>query len=146
MRGCLELGTPGLICFLGLFGSVVMAYLDSSGYWNYSKDFLSAFFADRGSEKIGLGFQGLQLFHYFIGGITFSTLGGVLVAANRGIIRLVEEATVILKCKKCNGQWQESMSKTSLQSMNYPQERSIARRKCPNCAKFVRPRIVKAIS
>lgn len=146
-RGGYVLGVLILLSgLLGLFGSILIAYLDSVGYWGYPTDFFSAFFADRGSEQIGFGFQGLQLFHYFVGGVTFSVFGGILVAANRGVIRLVEEATVILKCKKCKSQWHESMSKKSLQSMNYPQVKSIARRKCPNCAKFVRPRIVQVVS
>jgi len=53
-------------------GSLAVAYLDSIGYWNYPKDFIRALFADRGSEPVGMGVQGLQLFHYSVGGIAVS--------------------------------------------------------------------------
>lgn len=57
-------------------GSLATAYLDS-------RDFLSALYADRSSERIGLGIQGVQLFHYLATGITISALGGGLLAAKR---------------------------------------------------------------
>ena len=57
-------------------GPIVLAFLDS-------RDFFVAFFADRSSEGIGLGIQGLQLFHYFIVGMGISALGGSLLAMKR---------------------------------------------------------------
>jgi len=142
-RGSYLLGVFFLsLGLIGLFASIIMTYLDSVGYWGFPKDFSSAFFADRTLEQIGLGLQGLQLFHYFIGGSVVSCLGGTLLAAKKGIIHLVEEVTVTLKCKNCHGEWEETMSKAGLQSMNYPEVKSISRRKCPRCAKFIRPRIV----
>ena len=56
--------------------SVVTAFLDARG-------FLSALFSDGGSGLIGLGIQGLQLFHYFAGGIIVAALGGSLLVMKR---------------------------------------------------------------
>ncbi|MDH5795324.1 MAG: hypothetical protein OEZ24_04375 [Candidatus Bathyarchaeota archaeon] len=56
--------------------SLVTAWLDARG-------FLSALFADRGSELIGLGIPGVQLFHHFVGGIIVAALGGSLLAMKR---------------------------------------------------------------
>ena len=83
-----------LIGALTLSGSVVTAYLDSIGHWSYPKDFLSALFADRGSEQIGLGIQGLQLFHYFIGGVAISALGGSLLAVKRNEINPLDHISL----------------------------------------------------
>ena len=59
-----------------LSGSLVAACLDS-------RDFLSALFADRGSERIGFGIPGLQLYHYLVGGIIITDFGCGLLAAER---------------------------------------------------------------
>jgi hypothetical protein len=48
-----------LLGIIVLSGPLVLALLDS-------RDFFVAFFADRRSEEIGLGIQGMQLFHYFM--------------------------------------------------------------------------------
>jgi hypothetical protein len=133
----------GLACLLG---GLLITLLDSIGYWNYPKSFLVALFANRDTEQLSFGIQGLQLFHYTIAGTGISSLGAALLAIKRRIIRLVEEITVILKCNKCRNKWQEFMSKTSLFSMDYPKVKSLTRRKCPSCAKFVRPRIVNYMS
>jgi hypothetical protein len=55
--------------------SVVVACLDA-------RDFFSALFADRGSEQIGLGIRGIQLFHFLAGGITVSASSGGFLAMN----------------------------------------------------------------
>ena len=68
---------------LTMSSSMATAYLDSSGYWNYPKDFLSALFTNRGSEQIGLGILGLQLFHYFIVGVTISAFGASLLVVKK---------------------------------------------------------------
>lgn len=62
-----------LLGIIVLSGPLILAFLDS-------RDFFVAFFADRGSEEIGLGIQGLQLFHCFMVGIAMSTFGGSLLA------------------------------------------------------------------
>jgi hypothetical protein len=59
-----------------IFSFITMTLLDSLGYWGYPKDFIQALFFDRSLETIGLGIQGLKLFHYIVGGfLSFS--GGV---------------------------------------------------------------------
>lgn len=55
--------------------SVTMAFLDSIGYWGYTKDFLEALFRNRNTEPIGLGVNGLQIFHYLTSGIIVLILG-----------------------------------------------------------------------
>lgn len=69
-----------------IFGSLIMVYLDSIGYWGYPKDFLQALFRDRASEPGGLTIQGLQFFHYLIGGVVLLGLGGGgLLALTRSV-------------------------------------------------------------
>lgn len=62
---------------------VVMSTFSLVGAYFDSGDFLDALFADRGSDQIGLGIQGLQLFHYLIGGIAISTLSAGLLAIGK---------------------------------------------------------------
>jgi hypothetical protein len=63
--------------------SLSIAYLDSSGYWNCPKNFSEALFMNRGHDTIGFGIEGIQLFHYFIGGTALLLLGGSLLASKR---------------------------------------------------------------
>ena len=64
---------------LGIFisaSSAAAAYLEP-------RDFITALFAERGSEQIGLGIQGLQLFHCLVGGIAVSALSGGFLAVRK---------------------------------------------------------------
>lgn len=67
-----------------IFSSLAVAYLDSVGFWQYPKDFSQALFQSRISEPLGLGL-GLQIFHYFLGGIVAAALGSILLATRRTI-------------------------------------------------------------
>ena len=82
---------PAVLLFLlGVLvssGSLIAACLDS-------RDLFSALFADRGSERIGLGIQGLQLFHYFAVGIVFSALGVGLLATKRNKTDLLDSISL----------------------------------------------------
>jgi hypothetical protein len=131
-----------LIGVIGIFGSLGITYLDSIGYWGAPKDFMLSIFLNRGSEEIGFGIQGVQLFHYLLAGLAISAIGGTLLGLRRGIISVVEEVAVTLKCSSCKKKWEESLSKMSLKSMEYPKVRIVSRRKCPECAKFTRPHII----
>ena len=84
---------------------------------------------------------GLKLMHYVVLGIVFLVVGATILVARRERVTVTEEATVLLECPYCKHRWRESMSKTHLKSMGYPRVRTLSRRKCPKCAKFIRPKI-----
>ena len=99
---------------LVVFSSIVMTYLDSIGFWGYPKDFMLALFRNRSSEPVGLGVQGLQIFHYLVGGFIFLLLGlfsSVEIQERssrlrtRGIGNPLErektEAVVKTRCRRC---------------------------------------------
>ena len=86
--------------------------------------------------------MGLKLFHYPIIGVILLLVGGAILALRREKIQVVEEVTVLLECPRCNNQWEEPMGKEQLKSMGYPQVRTLSRRRCSNCGKFIRPKIV----
>ena len=92
----------------------------------------------------GIEIFGLKLVHYILLSIVLLVVGGVILIARRERIPVVEEANVLLECPYCNNQWQESMSRTHLESMGFPQVRTLSRHKCPKCGKFIRPKIVAA--
>lgn len=90
---------------------------------------------------IALGI-GLKPIHYMVFGILLLVIGSAILIARREKVTVTEEATVLLECPQCKHRWRESMSKTHLKSMGYPRVRTLSRRKCPKCAKFIRPKIV----
>ena len=105
-----------------------------------SSDILSALSAKLYEENVfGMG---LKLFHYPIIGVILLLVGGAILALRREKIQVVEEVTVLLECPRCNNQWEEPMGKEQLRSMGYPQVRTLSRRRCSNCGKFIRPKIV----
>jgi len=85
---------------------------------------------------------GLKLVHYSIVGVILLLVGGGILVARRERIQVVEEVTALLECPRCKNQWKEPLGKEQLKSMGYPQVRTLSRRKCSNCGKFVRPKIV----
>lgn len=87
----------------------------------------------------------LTLMHYTIAGFVFLIIGAALWATKRKGVPLVEQETVLLYCPSCKAHWQEPMAKAQLQSMGYPKTRSLPGRKCPKCAKFIRPKILKTL-
>ena len=109
-----------------------------------SSDVLSALQASLSTEyaDIALGI-GLKPIHYTIFGIVLLVIGSAILIARRERVTVTEEAIVLLECPYCKHQWQESMSKTHLKSMGYPRVRTLSRRKCPKCAKFIRPKIAQ---
>ncbi|MDH5390948.1 MAG: hypothetical protein OEX10_07335 [Candidatus Bathyarchaeota archaeon] len=91
---------------------------------------------------IKLELIGLKLIHYTLLSVILLVVGGGILIARREKIPVVEEVNVLLECPHCKNQWQETMSKPHLESMGYPKVRTISRRKCSKCAKFIRPKIV----
>ena len=103
-----------------------------------SKQLLEGEFAVFGIEiKLGL-----KLIHYTLLGIVLLVVGGAILLVRREKISVVEEVNVLLECPYCKNQWREATSKPQLESMGYPKVRTLSRRKCPKCAKFIRPKIV----
>ena len=92
-------------------------------------------------EDIALGI-GLKLIHYTILGVVLLVVGGAILVARRERVPVAEEVSVLLECPYCKNQWRETMSKAHLKSMGYPKVRTLSRRKCSKCAKFIRPKIV----
>jgi hypothetical protein len=85
---------------------------------------------------------GLKLVHYTLLGVVLLVMGGVILIARRERVPVAEEVTAVLECPLCKNQWRETMSKQNLKFMGYPEVRTLSRRKCSKCAKFVRPKIV----
>jgi hypothetical protein len=85
---------------------------------------------------------GLKLVHYTLLGVVLLVVGGVILIVRRERVPVAEEVTAVLECPLCKNQWRETMSKPTLKSMGYPEVRTLSRRKCPKCAKFIRPKIV----
>ena len=109
-----------------------------------SSDVLSALQASLWTEYTDLTLGiGLKPIHYTIFGILLLVIGSTILIARREKVTVTEEATVLLECPQCKHQWRESMSKTHLKSMGYPRVRTLSRRKCPKCAKFIRPKIAR---
>lgn len=129
-----------LLCIVGVFIlSLVLWKLWDAGVFT-SSDVFSAL-----SEKLSLDPFGLgpTLLHYSIIGIMFILVGGGILIARREKIKVVEERTALLECPRCKNRWEELLGKEQLKSMGYPTVRTLSRRKCPKCAKFIRPKIVK---
>ncbi len=100
---------------------------------------LVASFVDA-DELLGLG-VGLSLFPYTIVGSVCLVVGSVILVLRREKVTVTEEVTTLLECPLCKHQWQEAMSKTYLESIGYPNVKSLSRHRCPKCAKFIRPKI-----
>jgi hypothetical protein len=93
---------------------------------------------------LGLGIE-FELFYLVIAGAVTSFLGVFLLARRTQRIEemtvIAEDLTVTVECTNCSDRWKEDFSKKQLQSLGFPQNRRIARRRCPTCGKFTRPRI-----
>jgi len=85
---------------------------------------------------------GLKPIYSTLLGVVLLVVGAAILVVRREKIRVVEEVKVLLECPFCKSQWREAMSKPHLESMGYPKVRTLSRRKCPKCAKFIRPKIV----
>jgi hypothetical protein len=84
----------------------------------------------------------LQPIYYTILGFVLLIVGVAILVGRRERVTVVEEISALLECPFCKNQWRESLSKAHLESMGYPKVRTLSRRKCVKCAKFMRPKIV----
>jgi len=133
-----------LLCILGIIILLLVLWnlYDVGALTSLSK------FSEQLLEKnfVILGIElktiGLKLVHYTLLGVVLLVVGGAILIARRERVRVAEEVSVLLECPYCKNQWRESLSKTHLESMGYPNVRTLSRRKCSKCAKFIRPKIV----
>lgn len=142
-RGSYVLGI--LLVILGLtslLGSLIIAYLDMTGVFYEPKDFFKVLTESRKGQYLDYFGIGLTLATYMGAGIVLLGIGGGLLALKRRIVPLVEEVTMSLRCSSCGNQWEEPIAKTTLEAMGYPSVKSLSRRRCSKCGRFIRPRIV----
>jgi len=108
---------------------------------------LSALYEFLWSNPFYIGFGiGFELFYLVIVG-TVIIISGIALLARK--MRQIEEVTVVtddlavtLECTVCKHRWKEHFSEAQLQAMGFPQNRTISRRRCQECRKFTRPKII----
>ena len=84
---------------------------------------------------------GMALGYYIIIGVVLVGIGSAILLLRREKVAVTEGVTVVLQCPLCKHTWRETMSKSQLKAMGYPEVRTLSRRKCAKCAKFIRPKI-----
>ena len=126
------------LCIIGIVLLLVVVWK----WWDVgvfaSSDVLSALSASFTDVSLGLG---LALGYYVIIGVVLLGIGSAILLLRREKVAVTESLTVVLECPLCKNQWRESMSKSQLKAMGYPHVRTLSRRKCAKCAKFIRPKI-----
>lgn len=133
-----------LLCIIGIIMLLITVWKLWAEEVFTSSDMLSALKASLWTEYTDLTLGiGLKPIHYTVFGILLLVIGSTILIARREKVTVTEEATVMLECPYCKHQWRESMSKAHLKSMGYPRVRTLSRRKCPKCAKFIRPKIAQ---
>jgi hypothetical protein len=128
------------LCIIGIVLLLVVVWK----WWDAgvfaSSDVLSALSASLTDVSFGLG---LALGYYIIIGVVLLGIGSAILLLRREKVAVTEGLTVVLECPLCKHHWRESMSKSQLKAMGYPEVRTISRRKCAKCAKFIRPKITR---
>ena len=135
-----------VLTFLGSsFIIAVLSYAWASGVSFLN---LSAFNEFLWTNRLNTGF-GIQfeLIYLIIAGAVTILLGVSLLARRTERIEevtvITDDVTTTLECTVCGYQWKEIFSQTQLESMGFPRNRTISRRKCPVCGRFTRPKIVE---
>jgi len=131
------------LCIIGALMLLIVLWKTWQAEVFSSQDVLSAFTNSLWTSysDISLGI-GLQLIHYTILGFALLIGGIAILVGRRERVSVVEEVPAVLECPFCQNQWREPLSKAHLESMGYPKVRTLSRRKCSSCAKFMRPKIV----
>ena len=130
------------LCVIGVILLVVVVWK----WWDagvfVSSDVVSALIASFLQEfaDISLG-VGLRILHYVVMGVVLIGIGSAILLLRREKVVVTEGVTVTLECPLCKYQWHESLSKSNLEAMGYPEARTLSRRKCAKCGKFIRPKI-----
>lgn len=133
-----------VLCIIGIMmlGLVLWKFWDAGVF--SSPDGFSALSTQllEGEMDIAFGISVHPGYFSIVGGVLL-LIGGIILVARRERIRVVEQVTALLECPSCKNQWKEPLGREQLKSMGYPQVRTLSRRKCPNCGKFIRPKIVR---
>ena len=126
------------LCIIGIVLLLVVVWK----WWDAgvfaSSDVLSELSASLTAPSFALG---LTLGYYIIIGFVMLGIGSAILLLRREKVAVTEGVAVVLECPLCKHQWRESMSKSQLKAMGYPDVRTLSRRKCAKCAKFIRPKI-----
>lgn len=137
----------GLVITLLGIAPIIIAF---SNAWSSGISFLnlSALYEFLSANHFNAGFGiEFELFYLIIAGTAIIVLGVFLLARKTEHIEertvIAEELTVTLQCANCSYRWKEEFSKAQLKSMEFPQNRTISRRRCPNCRRFTRPKIIQ---
>jgi len=123
------------LCIIGIILLLVVfwRWWDSGVF--AASDVLSALSASLTDSSLALG---LALGYYIIISAVLIGVGSAILLLRREKVAVTEGLTVVLECPLCKYHWKESMSKSQLKAMGYPEVRTLSRRKC---AKFIRPKI-----
>jgi len=128
------------LCIIGALMLLIVIWKTwEQGAYVSISDFTDSLFASYTPFDLGIG---MQLIHYTILGFALLVGGVAILVGRRERVAVVEEVSALLECPFCKNQWREPLSKAHLESMGYPKVRTLSRRKCSNCAKFMRPKIV----
>jgi hypothetical protein len=126
------------LCIIGIILLLVVVWR----WWDAgvfaASDVLSALSASLTDPSFALG---LALGYYIIIGVVLLGIGSAILLLRREKVAVTEGVTVVLQCPLCKHTWRETMSKSQLKAMGYPEVRTLSRRKCAKCAKFIRPKI-----
>ena len=85
-----------------------------------------------------------HLINGVVNGVVYGFVVWLIFSVGSLYAKKIGEVTVLLECPFCEHQWRELMSRAQLRSMGFPEARTLSRRRCSNCGRFIRPRIVKA--
>ena len=131
---------------LAIFGFMMLLIVVwkwwDTGVFSNPGNIVSAITESFGAELLGLGL-GITLLHGTIIGVGCIIAGSTILVLRREKVTVTEEVTTLLECPLCKNQWQEAMSKTHLESIGYPNVKTLSRHRCPKCAKFIRPKITR---
>jgi len=126
------------LCLIGIILLLVVVWRWWDAGLFAASDVLSVLSASLTDPSFALG---LELGYYIIIGVVLLGVGSAILLLRREKVAVTEGLTVVLECPLCKYHWQESMSKSQLKAMGYPEVRTLSRRKCAKCAKFIRPKI-----
>lgn len=131
-----------VLCIIGALMLLIVLWKTWEDGVYSSSDIISTLNTSLFNTTLGIGPLELQLIHYTILGFALLIGGVAILVGRRERVSVVEEVPAVLECPFCKNQWREPLSKAHLESMGYPKVRTLSRRKCSSCAKFMRPKIV----
>jgi hypothetical protein len=85
-----------------------------------------------------------HLINGLVNGVVYGFVAWLILSVGGLYAKKIGEVTASLECPFCGHRWQELTTKAHLRSMGFPEARTLPRRRCPSCGRFIRPKIVKA--